>query len=142
MGNIILYTCLKEFIILMEMNGHQKQRISAQELKEALGISADKIIEGETIAGVEGTAKKLDQTTRLTFSNNLYGDIKEKDQSTGNIILTNLPYSSMQIVSSNYATATYENGTLKILFDSKNTSWISNSGEESTVPSITIDLIP
>ena len=117
-------------------------RISAQELKEALGISANKIVEGETIAGVEGTAKKLDQTTRLTFSNNLYGDIKDKDQSTGNITLTNLPYSSMQIVSSNCATATYENGTLKILFDSKNTSWTNNNGEENTIPSITIDLIP
>ena len=129
-------------------------RISAEKLRQALGVSADKIKEGESIAGVEGTAKTVTESTRLTFSNNLYGD-SEGNQSTGNITLTNLPYSSMKIVSSNHATATYENGTLKILFDSNNNTWTNNDEEDiedgnkienenntSTVPSITIDLIP
>ena len=112
----------------------------------AADIAKDKTayVDGEKITG---TAQTVINTTRLTFSNHLYADgfTMGNGQSSGSITLTDLPYSSMSVVSASYASATYTDGTLKITFDTgKHSTGYKPSGwpQVNLYPSITIDLIP
>lgn len=96
---------------------------------------------------ITGTAKLATSTTRLTFSNHLYADgfTMGHGQSNGTITLTNLPYKSMKVVSSSYASATYSNGTLKITFDTTRIETPYQSGGWPQInkdAKITIDLVP
>ena len=145
-GSNLVSNYIKSGITIGGVEGTLEVLDTSDATATAKDIAKDKTayVDGEKITG---TAQTVISTTRLTFSNHSYSDgyTMCHGQSSGSITLTNLPYSSMKVVNSSKASATYTNGTLKITFDTgKRESSYDPAGwpQVNLYPSITIDLIP